>query len=147
MPLFVWVIIILGVGSIGGYLLFKYFKSEWKPYIALTKQAINFIKFLIKAFDKDPNTLSVYEIFIDVLERSFKVVEEIINDQEVIAGMTLEGQISYIRAKIETAVNKYFEDNSIELTEDSQNAINTVMNIMDFFLKLLLPKLSPEIKP
>jgi hypothetical protein len=147
MPLFVWVIIILGVGSIGGYLLFKYFKSEWKPYIALTKQVINFIKFLIKAFDKDPNTLSVYEIFIDVLERSFKVVEEIINDQEVIAGMTLEGQISYIRAKIETAVNKYFEDNSIELTEDNQNAINTVMNIMDFFLKLLLPKLSPEIKP
>jgi hypothetical protein len=147
MPLFVWVIIILGVGSIGGYLLFKYFKSEWKPYITLTKQAINFIKFLIKAFDKDPNTLSVYEIFIDVLERSFKVVEEIINDQEVIAGMTLEGQISYIRAKIETAVNKYFEDNNIKLTEDNQNAINTVMNIMDFFLKLLLPKLSPEIKP
>ncbi len=147
MPLFVWVIIILGVGSIGGYLLFKYFKSEWKPYIALTKQVINFIKFLIKAFDKDPTTLSIYEIFIDVLERSFKVVEEIINDQEVIAGMTLEGQISYIRAKIETAVNKYFEDNSIELTEDNQNAINTVMNIMDFFLKLLLPKLSPEIKP
>ncbi len=147
MPLFVWVIIILGVGSIGGYLLFKYFKSEWKPYIALTKQVINFIKFLIKAFDKDPNTLSVYEIFIDVLERSFKVVEEIINDQKVIAGMTLEGQISYIRAKIETAVNKYFEDNNIKLTEDNQNAINTVMNIMDFFLKLLLPKLSPEIKP
>lgn len=147
MPLFVWVIIILGVGSIGGYLLFKYFKSEWKPYIALTKQVINFIKFLIKAFDKDPNTLSVYEIFIDVLERSFKVVEEIINDQKVIAGMTLEGQISYIRAKIETAVNKYFEDNNIKLTEDNQNAINTVMNIMDFFLKLLLPKLSPEVKP
>ena len=147
MPLFVWVIIILGVGSIGGYFLFKYFKSEWKPYVALTKQVIGFIKFLIKAFDKDPNTLSNYEIFIDILERSFKVVEEIINDQEVIAGMTLEGQISYIRAKIEAAINKYLEDNNIKLTEDNQNAINTVMNIMDFFLKLLLPKLSPEVKP
>mgnify|MGYP001180652430 CR=1 FL=1 len=147
MPGFVWIIIILGAGIVGGYLLFKYFKKEWKPYLALTKQIINLLKFLIKTFDKDPSALSSYEIFINILEKSFYVVEDIVNNQDIIAGMPLEGQISYIRAKIEAKIDEYLTEQDIVLSEDDQNAIDTVMNIMDFFLKLLLPKLSPEIKP
>ena len=147
MPGFVWIIIILGAGILGGYLLFRYFRKEWKPYLSLVKQGINLIKFLIKTFDKDPEVLSVYEIFIDILEKSFHVVEDIVNNQDIIAGMPIEGQISYIRAKIEAKIEEYLTEHDIVLSEDNQNAINTVMNIMDFFLKLLLPKLSPEIKP
>jgi len=147
MPGFVWIIIILGAGTLGGYLVFKYFKKEWEPYLDLTKQSINLVKFIINAFDKDPESLSTQELFVDILERSFLVIEDIVNNQDVIAGMTLEGQISYIRAKVETKVDEYLTEHNITLSEDNQNAINTVMNIVDFFLKLLLPKLSQETKP
>jgi len=147
MPAFVWIIIASGAGILGGYFIFRYFRKEWTPYLDLTKQSINLVKFIINAFDKDPESLSVQELFIDILERSFNVIEDIVNNQDVIAGMTLEGQISYIRAKVETTVDEYLTDHNIILDENKQNAINTVMNIVDFFLKLLLPKLSQEIKP
>jgi hypothetical protein len=141
MSLIVWIIIILGAGSIAGYFIFKYFKNEWKPYVALTKQVINLLKFFINSFDSDPTTLSTMEIFMDILERSFKVFEDILKDQDVISGMAIEGQISYIRSKIQLGVDDYLEKNHITLSEEDQQAIITVMNIMDFFLKLLLPKL------
>lgn len=147
MPAFVWIIIALVAGILGGYFIFRYFRKEWTPYLDLTKQSINLVKFIINAFDKDSESLSVQELFIDILERSFNVIEDIVNNQDVIAGMTLEGQISYIRAKVETKVDEYLTDHNITLDENKQNAINTVMNIVDFFLKLLLPKLSQEIKP
>ncbi len=147
MPAFVWIIIASGAGILGGYFIFRYFRKEWTPYLDLTKQSINLVKFIINAFDKDSESLSVQELFIDILERSFNVIEDIVNNQDVIAGMTLEGQISYIRAKVETTVDEYLTDHNITLDENKQNAINTVMNIVDFFLKLLLPKLSQEIKP
>lgn len=147
MSLMIWIIIILGAGSIAGYFIFKYFKNEWKPYVALTKQVINLLKFFINSFDNDPTTLSTMEIFVDVLERSFKVFEDILKDQDIISGMPFEGQISYIRSKIQVAIDKYLEENHITLSEEDQHAITTVMNIMDFFLKLLLPKILPTTKP
>jgi len=130
-----------------GLFAIQVFQKGMEPYLALTKQIINLLKFLIKTFDKDPSALSSYEIFINILEKSFYVVEDIVNNQDIIAGMPLEGQISYIRAKIEAKIDEYLTEQDIVLSEDDQNAIDTVMNIMDFFLKLLLPKLSPEIKP
>jgi len=141
MPTFVWVLIVVIGGILGGYLIFKYFKKEWKPYLFLMKQAITLMELIAKAFDKDPETLNSFEIFIDILGSSFFVVEDIINNSELLEGMELDQQVAYIKGKVREAVDKYLEKHDIKLTEENQNIITTVLNILDFFLKLLLPKL------
>jgi hypothetical protein len=137
----VWVLIVVIGGILGGYLIFKYFKKEWKPYLFLMKQAITLMELIAKAFDKDPETLNSFEIFIDILGSSFFVVEDIINNSELLEGMELDQQVAYIKGKVREAVDKYLEKHDIKLTEENQNIITTVLNILDFFLKLLLPKL------
>jgi len=137
-----WIILaITGGGVIGLYLLWKYFKSDWKPYLAVAKQIISLIKVIAKSIDKDPNTLSTFEIFVELLDRGFHVVEDVINKQEELAEMSIDERIAYVREKVQTAVDDYIEMYDITFTDDNKQAINTVLNILDFFLKLLLPKI------